>query len=228
MDAPEIIANIDRLADEFSQTIGFALATLAGAFEYAYEQSPGPRGLRAFRLQAHSIVEAQRVPIGYALANAQSELLSGTPIANVVSVANEQLDAQGLREAALDTIESVLHQVVAVYLRQFRHFLISRAPLRSQLGEGIRATYRNGRTVRATEAMYLIARQALLDTYNQAQVVNLRNAGHSTALLAHADASHESHDFRFALVAGLDLPDYADLVDLGHLHPRAGAIVRAG
>lgn len=228
--ADQVLAEVGSFTAGMLAVLDHTVFALAGAFERAYEKAPGLRGLREFSLIATSIIEQGRAhaddALGIAL-GALSASLASYPEHGYVDAAQETLDAQGLKGEALDAIDAVMSRIAASHLRQFRHLLLARSPARVISEQDLRVMFRNGAESRIPNALFLVVRQALLDYFNQARIVDLRNAGHSTAQLIHVDPAHESHGLVFALVAGLDFPNYADLFAQGHLHPRANAIVGA-
>ncbi len=211
---------IDRSALELTEEMDLLVTSLDGFYTREYRNDPSARGLSRFwtasaRLPHFAEQAAQRHLDDFA-SESRKYRTAVDPLAP---------DAPETLAIAAQQLRTIVESLRLSAARRFRAALVSRSSIAPPVAGSLRVLNRAGQGVRSSEAIYLVARKALIDHFNESQLSGLLAAGQATATVVHRDPEHEMHGRAIAIDRSItDLPHYED-VESTWFHPRSSALI---
>ena len=197
----------------------FSLA-IEGAYSRYYREDPTVRGLRRLlRETAHLPASSEQIALSCLTDYDHRSMLYRTAldVRHPDSVETLQIVAQQLRNVT----DSLRLQAA----RRFKGALVGRHSIAPPSASALRVMNRAGQQFRADEMIYLIARKAAIDTFNESQAMGLLAHGVKIAHVFTKDPEHPLYGVPVLLDGAMSgLPNYAE-VQNKWFHPRSNAVL---
>lgn len=206
---------IDRQATEIARNLEIVVYSLEGLFEITARDNPTYQGLQWFWVQGNDVVaRAMSVSLGK-IATARDELATTLSTPEREYLEKLSVDASDA-ETLYTSIGAFLAQAKVTFARRLREIIAARAFGHDTYNSDPRMMTRTGRRWSFSEYAYLMARQALVEFYNETKIGYMAAMGVKEFMLLTEDPT--------LIDTVLKVEEYPELVET-LFHPRTTKLV---